>query len=73
MPKAKTLVTLQRSILILILIIIFPLLADPTTEFTDLGPDYYTRRIDHARRTSQLTHQLQAQGYNVELTPTKTA
>jgi hypothetical protein len=67
MPKAKALVALQRSILI----IIFHLLADPTTEFTDLGPDYYTRRIDHARRTSHLTHQLQALGYNVELTPPK--
>lgn len=69
MPKAKALVALQRSILI----IIFHLLADPTTEFTDLGPDYYTRRIDLARRTNQLTRQLQALGYTVELTPTKTA
>jgi transposase len=69
MPKAKALVALQRSILI----IIFHLLADPTTEFTDLGPDFYTRRIDLARRTSQLTRQLQALGYTVELTHTKTA
>ncbi|MCA1681778.1 MAG: IS110 family transposase [Actinobacteria bacterium] len=69
MPKAKALVALQRSILI----IIFHLLADPTTEFTDLGPDFYTRRLDLARRTNQLTRQLQALGYNVELTPTKTA
>jgi transposase len=69
MPKAKALVALQRSILT----IIFHLLADPTTEFTDLGPDYYTRRIDLTRRTNQLTRQLQALGYTVELTPTKTA
>jgi transposase len=69
MPKAKALVALQRSILI----IIFHLLADPTAEFTDLGPDYYTRRIDLARRTHHLTQQLQALGYNVELTPAKTA
>jgi transposase len=69
MPKAKALVALQRSILI----IIFHLLADPTTEFTDLGPDYYSRRIDLARRTHHLTRQLQALGYNVELTPAKTA
>ncbi len=53
MPKAKALVALQRSILI----IIFHLLTDPTTEFTDLGPDFYTRRIDLARRTNHLTHQ----------------
>ncbi len=39
MPKAKALVALQRSILV----IIFHLLADPTAEFTDLGPDFYTR------------------------------
>ena len=38
MPRAKALVALQRSILI----IIFHLLADPTAEFTDLGPDFYT-------------------------------
>jgi transposase len=69
MPKPKALVALQRSILI----IIFHLLTDPTTEFTDLGPDFYTRRIDLARRTNHLTRQLQALGYTVELTPTKTA
>jgi transposase len=69
MPKTKALVALQRSILI----IIFHLLNDPTTEFTDLGPDFYTRRIDLARRTNQLTRQLQALGYTVELTPAKTA
>lgn len=69
MPKAKALVALQRSILT----IIFHLLADPTTEFTDLGPDFYTRRLDLARHTHHLTRQLQALGYNVELTPTKTA
>ena len=42
MPKAKALVALQRSILV----VFFHLLADPTTEFTDL----YQRRIDRARR-----------------------
>lgn len=69
MPKAKALVALQRSILT----IIFHLLADSTAEFTDLGPDFYTRRIDLARRTNQLTRQLQVLGYHVQLTPTKTA
>jgi transposase len=69
MPKAKALVALQRSILT----IIFHLLADPTAEFTDLGPDFYTRRLDLARRTNQLTRQLQALGYHVQLTPAKTA
>ena len=50
MPRAKALVALQRSILI----IIFHLLADPTAKFTDLGPDFYTRRINLARRTNHL-------------------
>jgi hypothetical protein len=31
------------------------LLNDPVAEFTDLGSDFYQRRIDRARRTS---HQL---------------
>jgi transposase len=69
MPKAKALVALQRSILV----IIFHLLADPTAEFTDLGPDHYTRRLDRARRTTQLTRQLQALGYQVQLTDTEAA
>jgi transposase len=66
MPKAKALVALQRSILV----IIFHLLADPTVEFTDLGPDFYTRRIDRARRASHLMRQLHALGYQVQLTET---
>jgi transposase len=69
MPKAKALAALQRSILV----IIFHLLADPTAEFVDLGPDHYTRRIDRARRTTQLTRQLQALGYQVQLTETEAA
>jgi transposase len=69
MPKAKALAALRRSILV----IIFHLLADPTAKFTDLGPDHYTRRLDLARRTGQLTRQLQALGYHVELTPSTAA
>jgi transposase len=69
MPKAKALVALQRSILV----IIFHLLADPTTEFTDLGPDFYTRRLDLTRRTNHLMRQLHALGYQVQLTPTTAA
>lgn len=65
MPKPKALAALERSILV----IIFHLLADPAAEFTELGADFYTRRIDKARRTSQLTRQLQALGYTVALTP----
>lgn len=66
MPKAKALVALQRSILV----IFFHLLADPTAEFTDLGSDFYQRRIDRARRTTHLLRQLHALGYEVQLTET---
>ncbi len=48
--------------------IIFHLLADPTTQLEDLGADFYNRRIDRDRRTSQLTRQLLALGYAVTLT-----
>ena len=64
MPKAKALVALQRSILV----ILFHLLNDPTAEFTDLGSDFYQRRIDRARRTTHLLRQLHALGYQVQLT-----
>jgi transposase len=64
MPKPKALAAVERSILV----IIFHMLADPTVEFADLGADFYTRRIDRDRRTSQLTRQLQALGYTVTLT-----
>ena len=64
MPKAKALVALQRSILV----IFFHLLADPTTEFTDLGSDFSTKRIDRARRANHLPRQLHALGYQVQLT-----
>jgi transposase len=66
MPKAKALVALQRSILV----IFFHLLADPTAEFTDLGADFYAQRIDRARRTTHLLRQLHALGYQVQLTDT---
>ena len=63
MPKAKALAAIERSILV----IIFHLLADPTAKFSDLGADFYERRIDKDRRTHQLTRQLQALGYTVTL------
>jgi len=45
--------------------------ADPTAEFTDLGADFYQRRIDRARRTTRhLLRQLHALGYDVQLTET---
>ncbi len=66
MPKVKALAALERSILT----IIFHLLSDPTATFEDLGPDFYERRLDTARRTRNLVGQLQALGHTVTLTPT---
>jgi transposase len=65
MPKAKALAAIERSVLV----IIFHLLADPTTTFNDLGPDYYTKRLDMQRRTRNLVNQLEALGHHVTLTP----
>jgi hypothetical protein len=58
------LAAIERSILV----IIFHMLADPAVEFAELGADFYDRRVDRARQTSQLTRQLQALGYTVTLT-----
>jgi transposase len=63
--KLKALVAIARSVLV----IVWHLLADPTARFHDLGADYYTRRIDKARRTRSLVHQLQALGHKVTLEP----
>jgi transposase len=63
--KLKAVVAVARSILV----IVWHLLDDPSARFTDLGADYYTRRIDNDRRTRHLVHQLEALGHNVTLTP----
>ena len=65
-PRQLTpLAAIARSILV----IIFHLLADPETRYHDLGPDFYTSRIDTNRKTRQLVHQLQTLGYTVTLQP----
>jgi transposase len=63
--KRKALVAVARSILV----IVWHLLADPTTRFHDLGADYYTSRIDHSRKTRNLVRQLEALGHKVTLQP----
>jgi transposase len=63
--KRKALVAVARSILV----IVWHLLADPTTRFHDLGADYHASRIDRDRRTRNLVHQLQALGHKVTLQP----
>ena len=64
MPKTKALVATQRSILV----IIYHLLADPTTPYQELGADYYANRLDTQRRTRNLVAQLEALGHQVTLT-----
>lgn len=63
--KGKALVAVARSILI----IVWHLLANPNTTYHDLGPDFYTTRIDKERRKHHLVQQLQALGLQVTLTP----
>jgi len=63
MPKPKALAAIERSLLV----VIFHLLSDPNATFTDLGSDFYTKRIDHKRRTEHLFRQLQALGHQVTL------
>jgi transposase len=65
MPKKKALAAIERSILV----VIFQLLSDPSATFTDLGSDFYTKRIDKRRRTDHLIHQLEALGHRVTLAP----
>jgi transposase len=56
-----------------ILEIAWLLIDDPDTRFTDLGPDWYERRIDPERQTRQLTRQLERLGHHVTLTPATAA
>jgi hypothetical protein len=63
--KLKALVAIARSILV----IVWHLLADPTARFHDLGPDFYSSRIDKDRKIRNHIRQLQALGYSVTLTP----
>jgi transposase len=63
--KLKALVAVARSILI----IVWHLLADPTTRFHDLGADYHTTRIDKGRKIRNLIRQLEALGQTVTLQP----
>jgi transposase len=63
--KAKAQVAIARSILV----IIWHLLADPTTRFTDLGPGHHETTINKNKATRGHVRQLEALGYTVTLTP----
>lgn len=61
--KQRALVAVARSILV----IVWHLLNDPDARYIDLGSDYYTNRLDPARKTRDLVRQLQALGHTVTL------
>jgi transposase len=61
--KLKALVAVARSILV----IVWHLLADPSTRYRDLGATFYTNHIDRQRKTRQLIRQLEALGHTVTL------
>jgi transposase len=63
--RLKALVAVARSILV----IVWHLLADPTTRFHDLGADYYTNRVVTERKLRNHLAQLAALGYRVTLEP----
>jgi transposase len=52
-----------------ILTIIWHLLADPATRFTDLGPGWHARKDDRDRKIRAHLRQLQALGLDVTITP----
>ena len=64
-PKPKALVAVARSILV----IVWHLLADPTTRYHDLGPHHYQHHHNNDRKTRNLVRQLTALGHHVTLTP----
>jgi transposase len=51
-------------------LIIWHLLADPAARFTDLGYGYYQTRIDLDRKLRNHIRQIQALGFEVNLTKT---
>lgn len=63
--KKKAIVAVGRSILV----IIWHLLADPDTQFSDLGSDHYDRHVNTAAKRRNHIHQLESLGYKVTLEP----
>jgi transposase len=59
--KAKAQVAVARCILV----IIWHLLADPATRYTDLGYGYYQARTDTDRKLRNHIRQIQALGFDV--------
>jgi transposase len=63
--KKKAIVAIGRSLLT----IIWHLLSDPEARYTDLGSDFYDKRINPERRKQAHIHQLEALGYKVTIEP----
>jgi transposase len=63
--KKKAIVAVGRSLLV----IIWHLLSDPGTRFTDLGADHFTRHVDTIQKKRNHIRQLEALGYRVTLQP----
>ncbi|ACU72400.1 transposase IS116/IS110/IS902 family protein [Catenulispora acidiphila DSM 44928] len=63
-PAKKAQVAVARNILE----IAWVLINDPDARFTDLGPDWHTRRTDETRKTRQHIRELEHLGYTVTLT-----
>jgi transposase len=62
--KAKAQTAVARSILV----IIWHLLSNPQSRFTDLGPGYYQARLDTDRKLRNHIRQIQALGFAVTIT-----
>ena len=63
--KKRAQVAIGRSMLV----IIWHLLADPTANYVDLGPDHYTRSVNTETKKRNHIRQLQALGYRVTVEP----
>jgi transposase len=63
--KKKAIVAVGRSMLV----IIWHLLADPETRYTDLGADHFTRNVNTEAKKRNHIRQLEALGYTVTLEP----
>jgi hypothetical protein len=63
--KQRPMVAVGRSILV----IVWHLLADPTTRFQDLGAGFYDSRINAERAKRNHIRQLEALGYTGTLQP----
>jgi transposase len=63
--KKKAIVAIGRSLLT----IIWHLLSDPDAHYTDLGSDFFDKRINPERRKQAHIHQLEALGYKVTVEP----